>query len=90
VESLFGVVRSAVSNFSLVHSILSASVPLDDAHDDEDEQEKGNGQHHSYEPASCGHSVFGLDNGTCNLSIAMSDLALIKFMWNLLTPLERL
>lgn len=63
-ESLFGVIGSAVSNFSLMHSVLSASVSLDNAHDDENKQEKGNGQHHAYEPASCGHCVLGLDNGT--------------------------
>jgi hypothetical protein len=66
-ESLFGVVGSAVSNFSLVHCVLSTSVPLDDAHNDEDKQEKGNCQHHADEPASCSHCVLGLNNGAWNI-----------------------
>ena len=40
-----------------MHGVLAAPVPLDDAHQHEDEQQQKNGQHHADEPTAGGNVV---------------------------------
>lgn len=57
VESAFiGVVSSAVGLLAFLHGVFPASVPLDDAHNDEHKKQEGDSQHHADEPP-CGRDV---------------------------------
>lgn len=61
--TLFGVIVAAVGQFPVVHIVLAAPIPLDDADDDQQQYQERNGQHHSDEPPGRGHVVARDDDG---------------------------
>lgn len=61
--TLFGVIVAPVGQFPVVHIVLAAPIPLDDADDDQQQYQERNGQHHSDEPPGRGHVVARDDDG---------------------------
>ena len=49
------VLASPVSHLLLLHGVLPAPVPLDEADDDTDGRQEDEGEHHADEPAGAGH-----------------------------------
>lgn len=66
------VIMPSVSLLPLVHSIFTASVPLDDADDDEQDEKESDCKHHADEPASGGDILLMHNNDA--IRIVSTDL----------------
>lgn len=58
------IIPSSVRQLPVVNVVLAAAIPLHNAHQDEQQQENGNGHQHANEPASGGHIMIGHLQGT--------------------------
>jgi len=57
--ALFGIIPPAVGQLPIVDIVLAAPIAPDDANDDEQDDDEGQGQHHAYEPSGIGHRLVG-------------------------------
>lgn len=62
--ALLRVIVSPIRQLPIVHIILAASVSLDDADDDQQQDQEGDRKHHADEPTSGRHVFVGNLDGT--------------------------